>query len=183
MRPALDRHTGARCGVFNGQPEVVDPHDGAYDTQTQSRSRNMPRLLSAVEPLHDGSAFGTGNAGPVVDHDRLRTAGGLPQFDSDCPAIAREFHRIIVWVVWYHRLIGETEGPTLITDTACTATSCRFPSWHIDNYYDAGRYLHHSPTARHRAHRNGNEAAPFVMPGPRPASNNQKNVRMPTAAT
>jgi hypothetical protein len=37
-------------------------------------------------------------------------------------------------VVWNHRLIGETEGPALITDTACTATyDCRFPSWHTDN--------------------------------------------------
>jgi hypothetical protein len=36
-------------------------------------------------------------------------------------------------VVWYHRLIGETEGPALITDTACTATYRRFPSWHTDN--------------------------------------------------
>jgi hypothetical protein len=41
-----------------------------------------------------------------------------------------------LWVVWYHRLIGETEGPTLITDTACTATFGRFPSWHTDNLYD-----------------------------------------------
>jgi guanine deaminase len=39
-----------------------------------------------------------------------------------------------LWVVWYHRLIGDTEGPALITDTACTATYCRFPSWHTDNY-------------------------------------------------
>jgi hypothetical protein len=44
-------------------------------------------------------------------------------------------------VVWYHRLIGETEGPTLITDTACTATSCRFPCWHADTYPDAGECL------------------------------------------
>lgn len=38
----------------------------------------------------------------------------------------------------YHRLIGETEGPTLITHTACRAkaTSCCFPSWHTDNYPD-----------------------------------------------
>ena len=42
-------------------------------------------------------------------------------------------------VVWYHRLIGETEGPALITDTACTATYCRFPSWHTDNYLDTRR--------------------------------------------
>ncbi|MBK5052261.1 phosphate ABC transporter substrate-binding protein PstS, partial [Burkholderia sp. R-70006] len=38
------------------------------------------------------------------------------------------------WVVWHHRLIGEAEGPALITDTACTATYCRFPSWHTDIY-------------------------------------------------
>lgn len=46
-------------------------------------------------------------------------------------------------VVWYHRLIGETEGATLITDTACTATatSCCFPSWHTDNYPDMGGIL------------------------------------------
>jgi hypothetical protein len=44
-----------------------------------------------------------------------------------------------LWVVWYHRLIGDTEGPALITDTACTATYCRFPSWHTDNYFDNGR--------------------------------------------
>ena len=43
-----------------------------------------------------------------------------------------------LWVVWYHRLIGETEGPALITDTACTATYRRFPSWHTDKYSDAG---------------------------------------------
>lgn len=42
-------------------------------------------------------------------------------------------------MVWYHRLIGETEGPTLITDTACTATYCRFPSWHTVNYLDNRR--------------------------------------------
>ena len=39
-----------------------------------------------------------------------------------------------LWVVWHHRLIGEAEGPALITDTACTATYCRFPSWHTDIY-------------------------------------------------
>ena len=44
-----------------------------------------------------------------------------------------------LWVVWYHRLIGETEGPALITDTACTATYRRFPSWHTDNYVDNRR--------------------------------------------
>jgi hypothetical protein len=42
-----------------------------------------------------------------------------------------------LWVVWYRRLIGDTEGPALITDTACTATYCRFPSWHTDIYSDA----------------------------------------------
>jgi phosphoribosylaminoimidazole-succinocarboxamide synthase len=46
-----------------------------------------------------------------------------------------------LWVVWYHRLIGETDGPTLITDTACTATSCRFPSWHTDKYLDTRRKI------------------------------------------
>jgi hypothetical protein len=45
-----------------------------------------------------------------------------------------------LWVVWYHRLIGETEGPALITDTACTATYCRFPSWHTDKYLDTRRF-------------------------------------------
>jgi len=40
-------------------------------------------------------------------------------------------------VVWYHRQ-GDTEGPALITDTACTATYCRFPSWHTDIQSDAG---------------------------------------------
>jgi hypothetical protein len=44
-----------------------------------------------------------------------------------------------LWVVWYHRLIGETEGPALITDTACTATYRRFPSWHTDKYLDTRR--------------------------------------------
>lgn len=42
-------------------------------------------------------------------------------------------------MVWYHRLIGETEGPPLITATACTATYCRLPSWHTDDCPDIHR--------------------------------------------
>ena len=38
-----------------------------------------------------------------------------------------------------NRLIGETVGPAPITDTACTATHCPFPSWHTDNYIDVRR--------------------------------------------
>src|SRR5258708_4114518 len=67
--------------------------------------------------------------------------------DGIHPAFSLDSHhirskRMQLWVVWHHRLIGETEGLALITDTACTATYCRFPSWHSDNYCDAGGSRH-----------------------------------------
>lgn len=73
---------------------------------------------SSMVHFHSSHSFIPNRSIPAFSHDAYHTRS----------------LRMQLRVVWYLRLIGDTEGPALITDTAWLTVSTASPSWHTDNY-------------------------------------------------